>query len=79
MFVCTWLHPRQSGGGLHASVGRSGTSPMAPQYAPSLRSRLAPLLLILQIGLIVIYAFYTEIETNSNIGGITFSNFYPGM
>lgn len=50
---------------------------MAPQYAPSLRSRLAPLLLFLQIGFIVIYAFYTEIETNVKVDGITFSNFYP--
>uniref|UniRef100_A0A3Q4MLH0 Rh blood group, D antigen n=1 Tax=Neolamprologus brichardi TaxID=32507 RepID=A0A3Q4MLH0_NEOBR len=35
---------------------------MPPQYAPSLRSRLAPLLLFLQTGFIIIFAFYTEIE-----------------
>lgn len=51
---------------------------MAPQYAPSMRSRLAPLLLFLQLGFIVIYAFYIEIDSNSGVGGITFSNFYPG-
>lgn len=79
MFVCTELHLRQSGRRLHASVGRSETYPMAPQYAPNLRPRLVPLLLILQIGLIVIYAFYSEIETNPNIHGITFRNFYSGM
>ncbi|KAM7376485.1 hypothetical protein PAMP_006216 [Pampus punctatissimus] len=50
---------------------------MAPQYAPSLRSRLAPFLLFLQIGFIIIYAFYIEIENNVKIDGITFSNFYP--
>ncbi|XP_029316808.1 rh blood group, D antigen [Cottoperca gobio] len=50
---------------------------MAPQYAPSLRSRLAPLLLFLQIGFIVIYAFYIEIESNEKVHGITFSDFYP--
>lgn len=50
---------------------------MARQYAPSLRSRLAPLLLFLQIGFIVIYAFFIEIENNSNVDGTTFSNFYP--
>lgn len=52
---------------------------MAPCYAPSLRSHLVPLLLILQIGLIVIYALYTEIETDSNRGVIAFSELYPGM
>ncbi|XP_070776272.1 rh blood group, D antigen [Enoplosus armatus] len=49
---------------------------MAPQYAPSLRSRLAPLLLFLQLGFIAIYAFYIEIESNVKIDGITFSNFF---
>ncbi|XP_051251903.1 rh blood group, D antigen [Dicentrarchus labrax] len=49
---------------------------MAPQYAPSLRSRLAPLLLFLQIGFIVIYAFYTEIDSNVKADGTTFSSFY---
>lgn len=49
---------------------------MAPQYAPSLRSRLAPLLLCLQLGFIVIFALYIEIDTS--LGGITFDNFYPG-
>uniref|UniRef100_A0A8C2WPV6 Rh blood group, D antigen n=1 Tax=Cyclopterus lumpus TaxID=8103 RepID=A0A8C2WPV6_CYCLU len=37
---------------------------MAPRYAPSLRSRLAPLLLLLQIGFIVIYAVYIEVLTH---------------
>lgn len=48
---------------------------MAPQYAPSLRSRLAPLLLLLQTGFIVIFAFYVEIETHSINTDFT-SNFY---
>ncbi|XP_054651815.1 rh blood group, D antigen [Dunckerocampus dactyliophorus] len=48
---------------------------MAPQYAPSLRSCLAPLLLFLQIGFIAICYFYVEIENNVN--GITFSSLYP--
>ncbi|XP_042356975.1 rh blood group, D antigen isoform X2 [Plectropomus leopardus] len=50
---------------------------MAPQYAPSLRSRLAPVLLFLQTGFIVIYAFYTEIESNVKVDGTAFRNFYP--
>lgn len=65
----------------HASVGeevRRGTSPMAPQYAPSLRSRLTPLLLSLQIGFVVVYAFYTEIESNIKEDEETFSNLYAG-
>lgn len=49
---------------------------MAPRYAPSLRSRLAPLLLFLQLGFIVIYALYVEID--ASLGGITFKNLYPG-
>lgn len=49
---------------------------MAPQYAPSLRSRLAPLLLFLQLGFIIIYALFIEID--ASLGGITFNNFYPG-
>lgn len=49
---------------------------MAPRYAPSLRSRLAPLLLFLQLGFIIIYALYIEVDTS--LGGITFNNFYPG-
>lgn len=54
------------------------TSTMAPWYAPSLRSRLAPLLLSLQIGFIVLYSFYIEIENNIKVNEITFSNSYPG-
>uniref|UniRef100_A0A3Q3VVS0 Ammonium transporter AmtB-like domain-containing protein n=1 Tax=Mola mola TaxID=94237 RepID=A0A3Q3VVS0_MOLML len=50
---------------------------MAPRYAPSLRSRLAPLLLFLQIGFIVIYAFCIKIESNSRVDEATFRNFYP--
>ncbi|XP_076604473.1 rh blood group, D antigen [Chaetodon auriga] len=49
---------------------------MAPLYAPSLRSRLAPLLLFLQIGFIVIFAFYTEIESHVKVDRTTFSNLY---
>lgn len=49
---------------------------MAPQYAPSLRFRLAPLLLFLQTGFIVIYAFCTEIESNVKVDAITFRSFY---
>lgn len=52
------------------------TSSMPPQYAPSLRSRLAPLLLFLQTGFIIIFAFYTEIERNGNADD--FSKRYPG-
>uniref|UniRef100_A0AAQ4PXT8 Rh blood group, D antigen n=1 Tax=Gasterosteus aculeatus aculeatus TaxID=481459 RepID=A0AAQ4PXT8_GASAC len=54
-----------------------GSCPMAPQYAPSLRSRLAPLLLFLQIGFVVIFAFCIEIESNIKADGTTFSSFYP--
>lgn len=49
---------------------------MAPQYAPSLRFRLAPLLLFLQTGFIVIYAFCTEIESNVKVDAITFRSVY---
>ncbi|CAK6968060.1 rh blood group%2C D antigen [Scomber scombrus] len=49
---------------------------MAPQYAPSLRSRLGPILLFLQIGFIVIFAFYIEID-NEQIDKNKFSNLYP--
>ncbi|KAL3968374.1 immunoglobulin lambda-like polypeptide 1 [Sarotherodon galilaeus] len=48
---------------------------MPPQYAPSLRSRLAPLLLFLQTGFIIVFAFYTEIERNGNADD--FSKCYP--
>ncbi|XP_075883682.1 rh blood group, D antigen [Nelusetta ayraudi] len=50
---------------------------MAPQYAPSLRSRLPPLLLFLQLGFIIIYAFYIEID--GTLGGITFNTLYPAF
>ncbi|XP_028251059.1 rh blood group, D antigen [Parambassis ranga] len=50
---------------------------MAPRYAPSLRSRLAPLLLSLQTGFIIIYAFYTEVKNNGTTDRNTLSNFYP--
>ncbi|KAL7380799.1 hypothetical protein ABVT39_024262 [Epinephelus coioides] len=49
---------------------------MAPQYAPSLRCRLAPLLLFLQTGFIVIYAFCTEIESNVKVDAVIFRSFY---
>ncbi|XP_070698504.1 rh blood group, D antigen [Pempheris klunzingeri] len=50
---------------------------MAPQYAPSLRSRLAPLLLSLEIGFIIICALCFEIESNVNAHGTAFSSLYP--
>ncbi|TNN60124.1 Ammonium transporter Rh type B [Liparis tanakae] len=50
---------------------------MAPRYAPSLRSRLAPLLLSLQIGFIVIYALYIEIGSNTKADGTTSISSYP--
>ncbi|KAL6105757.1 rhce [Pungitius sinensis] len=50
---------------------------MAPQYAPSLRSRLAPLLLFLQVGFVVIFAFCVEIGGDIEADGTTFSSFYP--
>ncbi|KAF0044585.1 hypothetical protein F2P81_003743 [Scophthalmus maximus] len=50
---------------------------MAPRYAPSLRSRLVPLLLLLQLGFIAIYAFWTEIQSNVNPHGSNFSKIYP--
>nr|XP_029135390.1 ammonium transporter Rh type A-like isoform X1 [Labrus bergylta] len=56
-----------------------GASTMAPWYAPSLRSRLAPLLLFLQMGFIFIYGFCTEVESNVSVDGITFRNFYPNF
>ncbi|XP_041828848.1 rh blood group, D antigen [Melanotaenia boesemani] len=49
---------------------------MAPQYAPSLRSRLAPLLLFLQTGFIIIFAFYCELDSYGTKDGKTFSDFY---
>ncbi|XP_074547339.1 rh blood group, D antigen [Halichoeres trimaculatus] len=50
---------------------------MAPRYAPSLRSRLAPLLLIMQMGFIVVYCFYTEVKSDEKVDGSNFSGFYP--
>ena len=50
---------------------------MAPQYAPSQRSRLAPLLLFLQTGFIVVYAFYAELE-HIDKKDETFRDLYPG-
>ncbi|XP_072313860.1 rh blood group, D antigen [Eucyclogobius newberryi] len=50
---------------------------MAPQYAPSLRSRLAPILLLIQIAFIVIYAFYFEIDNHiKERDGTAFTTFY---
>ncbi|XP_037551011.1 rh blood group, D antigen [Nematolebias whitei] len=48
---------------------------MAPKYAPSLRSRLAPLLLCLQTGFIILSAFYFEIKETGDRHA--FINFYP--
>ncbi|KAM3594634.1 uncharacterized protein V6R79_011242 [Siganus canaliculatus] len=51
---------------------------MAPRYAPSLRSRLGPLLILLQIGFIVVYAFCTEIDSNVKTDG-NFRTFYAAF
>lgn len=50
---------------------------MAPQYAPSLRSLLAPLLLILQTGFIIIAAFCFENNETNKLQRQAFLNFYP--
>uniref|UniRef100_A0A8C5HYF9 Ammonium transporter Rh type B-like n=1 Tax=Gouania willdenowi TaxID=441366 RepID=A0A8C5HYF9_GOUWI len=49
---------------------------MAPQYAPSLRSRLGPLLFVLQTGFILIFAFCAEVDSNVNVNGSTFKDSY---
>ncbi|XP_004082443.1 RH-like protein isoform X2 [Oryzias latipes] len=49
---------------------------MAPRYAPSLRSRLGPLLLFLQTGFILIYAFYFEIQDNVVVDEAIFRDAY---
>ncbi|XP_053701816.1 rh blood group, D antigen [Synchiropus splendidus] len=49
---------------------------MAPQYAPSLRSRLAPLLLFIQIGFIFMFYFCIEIDNNINANETPFREFY---
>ncbi|XP_028994315.1 rh blood group, D antigen isoform X2 [Betta splendens] len=49
---------------------------MAPQYAPSLRSRLAPLLIILQAAFIIIYVFFDKVIIDKQKDKDTFSNFY---
>lgn len=51
---------------------------MAPRYAPSLRSRLGPLLLFLQTGFILIYAFYFEIQDNVVVDEAIFRDAYAG-
>ncbi|XP_047467607.1 rh blood group, D antigen [Mugil cephalus] len=50
---------------------------MAPKYAPSLRSRLAPLLLSLQTAFIIIYALFSEIKNEENKDENTFGSIYP--
>ncbi|XP_071327364.1 rh blood group, D antigen [Trachinotus anak] len=50
---------------------------MAPRYAPSLRYRLAPLLLLLQLGFIIIFAFFAEIQSKADVDGEPVSNIYP--
>ncbi|XP_047200720.1 rh blood group, D antigen isoform X2 [Girardinichthys multiradiatus] len=50
---------------------------MAPQYAPSLRSRLAPLLLILQTAFITIAALCFENKQTNNLDRKSFLDFYP--
>ncbi|XP_056445998.1 rh blood group, D antigen [Gadus chalcogrammus] len=49
---------------------------MAPKYAPNLRSRLAPLLLFLQTGFIVICALYAEFDPYAFMFGNTSSKLY---
>ncbi|XP_041703445.1 ammonium transporter Rh type B [Coregonus clupeaformis] len=49
---------------------------MAPQNAPSLRSRLPPLLFFLQTGFIVVFIFYVEIEQNVETKQHAFTNYY---
>ncbi|XP_056151305.1 rh blood group, D antigen [Lampris incognitus] len=49
---------------------------MAPKYAPSLRSRLPPLLFVLQTGFIVVYALCVELQPNVETGGETFRSLY---
>lgn len=49
---------------------------MAPKYAPSLRSLLAPLLLCLQTGFILLAAFYFEIK--ETVDRDAFMNLYSG-
>lgn len=54
---------------------------MAPRYAPSLRSRLVPLLLLLQLGYIAVFAFYTELKFKGREGfdlNKDLSDIYPG-
>ncbi|XP_020775046.1 rh blood group, D antigen [Boleophthalmus pectinirostris] len=51
---------------------------MAPQYAPSLRFRLAPILLLIQIFFIAIFACYFEIDSQIKArDGTAFNTFYP--
>ncbi|XP_058472286.1 rh blood group, D antigen [Solea solea] len=50
---------------------------MAPRYAPSLRSCLAPTLLLLQLAFIVIFYFKTEIQIHVRAHGDSFSDVYP--
>uniref|UniRef100_A0A3B4A0H5 Ammonium transporter AmtB-like domain-containing protein n=1 Tax=Periophthalmus magnuspinnatus TaxID=409849 RepID=A0A3B4A0H5_9GOBI len=51
---------------------------MAPQYAPSMRSRLAPILLLVQIIFIALFACYFEIDSQKRArDGTAFNTFYP--
>ncbi|KAG7226291.1 hypothetical protein INR49_003042 [Caranx melampygus] len=77
--LCLELRPCSKRRGYTCVTWRSvhRTSPMAPRYAPSLRSRLAPLLLLLQLGFIVIFAFYTEIQVKGHKDEKPFSHIYP--
>ncbi|KAK7904843.1 hypothetical protein WMY93_017450 [Mugilogobius chulae] len=51
---------------------------MAPQYAPSLRSRLAPTLLLIQVVFIVIFSLYFEIDIQKKErDGNAFNSLYP--
>ncbi|XP_062851836.1 rh blood group, D antigen [Trichomycterus rosablanca] len=52
---------------------------MAPQYAPSLRARLPPVALLLQISFIVIFAFCVEIEDYKKVKDKAFVNTYANF
>ncbi|KAM6973619.1 rh blood group, D antigen [Aplochiton taeniatus] len=49
---------------------------MAPQYSPSIRSRLSPVLLIIQTVFIIIFALCVEIDQNVATDGNTFVSIY---
>lgn len=64
LLVPPWSgYPReQSSGQTCGGEQRGKQSVMAPRYAPSLRSRLPALAMLLQIIFILLFAFFVEIE-----------------